>query len=235
MSGIKIIKRLLKVGLRSCGLEVRRIGGFKDPFAVQKELLGKLHRVVIVDVGAYEGETISRYKELFPGGTVYAFEPSPASYQSLKNRFARSAGVNCSSKQCQIRAPGRFFTFDEDRSRNSLFRIVGQSAEAELDVVTTTLDEFCTGKGISQIQILKVDAEGADLRVLKGAARLLESHQIELIFLEVMFQPHYEGADLFYDVCSYLYGHGYCLHDFYNLKHTRQGALRWGNALFRPA
>ena len=53
--------------------------------------------------------------------------------------------------------------------RNSLFRIVGQSAEAELDVVTTTLDEFCTGKGISRIQILKVDAEGADLRVLKGA------------------------------------------------------------------
>ncbi len=50
---------------------------------------------------------------------------------------------------------------------------------------TTTLDAFCADAGIEQISVLKVDVEGAEGRVLRGAHDLLAERRVALLMLEL--------------------------------------------------
>ena len=52
---------------------------------------------------------------------------------------------------------------------------------SEIVVKTQTLDNFCLEKKISNIDVLKIDTEGNELNVLKGAKRLLSENKINLI------------------------------------------------------
>ena len=102
----------------------------------------------------------------------------------------------------------------------------------QIEVETQTLDTFCETKGIADIDILKLDVEGAELNVLKGATRKLTEKRIRLILAEVMFVAHYDGGCLFQEVSHFLSRYHYKLYNLYNLKRARNGQLRWGNAIF---
>jgi len=85
---------------------------------------------------------------------------------------------------------------------------------------------------ISYIDILKVDVEGAEIKVFTGAVGKLSSHNIGLIYAEVTFVPHYEGGCLFHELSTFLSKYSYTLLNLYNLKISKSGQLRWGNAIF---
>ena len=56
---------------------------------------------------------------------------------------------------------------------------------SEINVQTQTLDSFCLDKKIENIDVLKIDTEGNELNVLKGAKRLLSENKINLIYTEI--------------------------------------------------
>ena len=56
---------------------------------------------------------------------------------------------------------------------------------SEINVQTQTLDSFCLDKKIETIDVLKIDTEGNELNVLKGAKRLLSENKINLIYTEI--------------------------------------------------
>ena len=56
---------------------------------------------------------------------------------------------------------------------------------AEINVQTQTLDNFCEKENVENIDILKIDAEGNELNVLKGAQKLLSNNKIILIYVEI--------------------------------------------------
>src|SRR6202000_2895078 len=60
-------------------------------------------------------------------------------------------------------------------------------------IQTLRLDTFCEQQNISKIAILKLDTQGFELHVLRGAERLLSSKAIKLIYLEIHFIPLYQG------------------------------------------
>ena len=72
-----------------------------------------------------------------------------------------------------------------------------------------TLDEFCKTEGIERIHLLKVDVEGFELAVFRGADRLLAEHRVDYICFEI-FQPALKDAGLkSRDVFAALEAHGY--------------------------
>ena len=60
---------------------------FKDPYKDQKHLLGDIDNIIIFDVGAHIGNTVKKYKSVFPNSKIFAFEPSEKPYQSLLDIF----------------------------------------------------------------------------------------------------------------------------------------------------
>lgn len=129
-------------------------------------------------------------------------------------------------------------------NQSFLSRFVGadfmQLASKET-IETTTLDEFCDAEGISNIDFLPIDTQGADLKILQGSEHLLKN----LLFLkvEVEFTRLYENQPLFSDVDLYLRDKGFSFLDFSELQrndrrrgplHSKQhpGQLVWTDAFY---
>lgn len=100
-----------------------------------------------------------------------------------------------------------------------------------LSVTGTTLDDFCQVHGINHIDLLKIDTEGADLLVLKGAAGLLSRGGIDVIICEILFEPIYKGQAVFEDVLSFLRGNGMGFYNLYVQHESSVGRARYGNLL----
>lgn len=217
-----------------------KVSKIESAFKVQKFLFGNTPNMVIFDVGAYIGEIASAYKKTFPSSTIYCFEPFPDSFQKLmwissdKSIKPYQIAVSDTVGKTQLHV-------NVDLSCNSFFPIAKHSVRyyqksAEnievIEVNTTTIDHFCDTESVSHIDILKLDVEGAEIKALKGSHNKLSKQSISLIYTEVMFMPHYEGACMFYELTSFLSQYNYTLFNFYGLKRAKNGQLRWGNAIF---
>jgi FkbM family methyltransferase len=212
----------------------------KDPFEAQRIFFENSAPLIIFDVGAYTGKITIEYKKIFPRSTIYCFEPFPDSFRELQqlsgDRSIKTYQIAISDRQDKTT-----LYLSADPTCNSFFprptagvkyysQKAGSAGETEVD--TTTIDQFCNTENISQIDILKLDIEGAEIRALKGASDKLSKHAISIIYTEVMFVRHYEGGCLFHELTTLLEYYGYSLFDVYNLKRAKNGQLRWGNAIF---
>jgi FkbM family methyltransferase len=119
-------------------------------------------------------------------------------------------------------------------------------------VATTTLDRWAESAHAAPIDILKIDVQGAELNVLRGAQASLPA--VRALELEVEFQPLYAGQPLFADVDIFLREHDFVLWRLRDLAHcglthsrrderafpvgdavekTRIGGqISWGNAIY---
>jgi len=210
------------------------------PFEVQKQLFGGASDLVIFDVGAYIGDVSATYKKLFPQSTIYCFEPFPDSFQKL-NRFSGDSSIKPNQIAFSDKEGKTTFNVNVDLSCNSLlpptesdFKCYSAKSikDGEIQVETNTLDNFCAGSKIFHIDILKLDVEGAEVKVIEGASRMLSKQAIKLIYSEVMFIPHYDGGCMFHELAAFLSQYGYTLFNLYLLRSARNGQLRWGNAIF---
>lgn len=110
----------------------------------------------------------------------------------------------------------------------------------ELEIETTTLDEFCKTEGLTDIDFLQIDVQGADLDVLKGATEILPS--VMAIQIEVEFSELYQNQPLFHDIDLFLRRQGFILFDLSTTRCKRSkyprisrmhpGQLLWGEAYY---
>jgi FkbM family methyltransferase len=103
--------------------------------------------------------------------------------------------------------------------------------EKETPVQVVTLEEYCNANKVDSINLLKIDTQGYELEVLKGAQGLMKQDRIQLIYLEVNFAELYEDLPQFDEIFRFLCDNNFGLVSFYEFAH--QGHLAsWSDALF---
>ena len=214
-------------------------GSFKDdPFEIQKEMAGNCS--TIFDIGANRGEITLKYTELFPSATIFAFEPFTDSFKVLESEFASNERIHCFQKAIgAINGKGKLFV-NRNVDTNSLLSPVKMGLTSDqqvknvgvVEVEIRTIDDFCKGKSIDCIDILKLDIQGGELSALTGATQLLKSKRIRMIYTEVYFKKQYQDQPLFPDICKFLEQYDYHLQDFYNPIYGK-GDLVWCDVIFR--
>ena len=213
---------LIKRSLAVIGLEVKRK---KSAFAVQRALCQK-PRPVIFDVGAHVGETSTKYRRLFPDGKIYAFEPFPESFLALKLAF--SGDNNITPLQLSLSDySGEATFFSNNWSHTNSLLKTSESAEQywgdmvrtkdSLRVKVETLTDICRNYSVPTIDILKIDAQGNELNILRGALDLLRRKAIHLLYFEMIIAPTYQTQPKIDEYFSFLYGLGYRLVGLYDL------------------
>lgn len=195
-------------------------------------LLGRFVRPgdVCVDIGASYGTyTVPLARLASPGGWVHAFEPRRRSRAVLRSAVASLTPGNVSihrigladhsgtdtivtpRRRWLLPVPGRTFLKGtlEDGYYEGFREEFGGAAEHEVEV--TTLDRLVEAGHVARADLVKIDVEGAELRVCDGARRTLERFRpVVLCEIEDRHTRKYgHGAD---DVLAWFRALGYQPH-----------------------
>jgi FkbM family methyltransferase len=170
-----------------------------------------------LDVGAHDGEKTLEAARENPALFVYAFEPNLAAASRLMGLLANYIVVPVAVAEQDGSAA---FYRNRYEGASSLLPFVpeglarwirgGELAVTDtVTVPTMRLDTFLNGAGISRVHYLKIDAQGADLAVVRSAGERLKD--IDRISLEVQTTPFelYRGASRKEDVLAFLTNAGF--------------------------
>jgi FkbM family methyltransferase len=156
-----------------------------------KRYLMSFQEPTVMDIGANEGSYIMDVLAMNESAQTFAFEPHPVTYSRLLSRVSGLKNVTPVNAACGS-TTGQFLLYDYAGSQGTEHaslhaRVIeeihrGQSDQHIVDVVD--LDTFAAQYGISLIHLVKIDAEGHELEVLKGAANLLRENRIRAIQFE---------------------------------------------------
>lgn len=195
----------------------------------------------IVDVGANIGDTVQEYRKTFPDASIYAFEPAPATFKLLAQRFTRDARVKVFPLALADQSGTLPLHLFEDHATNSLFPFAtdaGRFTETKIcpaetiEVSTQRLDAFCAERSVDQVDIMKMDVQGSEMKVLHGARALFAAKRVGMVLTEANFVPLYTGQADFYDVMAFLGNYGFRLFDLYDIRRGDRGQMKWCDALF---
>jgi len=163
-------------------------------FRIVDRLMLKKKRIMCLDVGAYIGViSLAMSSRMNNKGEIFSFEPSKVNYR----RFADNVKLNgFSNISCQhvgvsdyvednvllqvMDDPGGNFIIKDNSAMSGYY----SDESVQEKIKTTTIDNFCKTKGINCVDVLKIDAEGYDHKVLAGANNLLKSGSVYYIICE---------------------------------------------------
>jgi FkbM family methyltransferase len=115
---------------------------------------------------------------------LHAFEPDSRAFaqlaEALNGRPASLRQVALSNSQGTL----PFYVVVPAAGTNSLYPVPEANPVAQESVVTTTLDSYAEQSGVARFALVKIDAEGHDLAVLRGARTLLAEHRIAVAQFE---------------------------------------------------
>jgi len=211
-----------------------------DPYEVMKRLLSRHAVTKILDAGASNGRISLRLLRLFPAATAYAFEPNPF-YREILTRKAdadprfKPQFLALSDREGSVtlhiaESPGISSFFTPSQSLKTLYPEDAAIRES-VQVEAVTIDDWASRSGVHAIEMMKFDIQGAELMALHGAKRMIESGTL-VIYIELLFNPLYEGSALYSEIDLFLRETGFVLFDLYKPRYDRQGKLLWANALF---
>jgi FkbM family methyltransferase len=192
---------------------------------------------IICDIGSRDAhEGIFLTKQL-GGKELHVFEPNPSAARICRKNLAtftseshaniaifNEVAITDRVGEVQFYPVNASLSENKDGGFASLFQINpdytktrGRIVQDEVVVKATTLDEYFSDR--EQPDLLWIDVEGAELKVLRGAAAVLRN--VTLVHIEVSFRPMQSGKPLFWEVSKYLSNCGFAFHSFIEVSALR--------------
>ena len=189
----------------------------------------------IFDIGANVGQTAVSFARAFPMAGVRSFEPFSATFVLLRQNTARFPNVSCEQLALGSEVGSVSVPLQISSVNNSLRACQGSpGGGAEETIEVDTLDGYCSAHGVEEIDYLKIDTEGHDLEVLKGARELMASHRVGFVQVEAAMTRANRKHVAFAEFDDYLWNLGYVLFGIYEQTPDWDGEarLRFANPVF---
>jgi len=154
------------------------------------------NNMVVFDVGANVGEYSARIRQLYPQIEIHCFEPDKGVFDQIslanvkKNNIALGDVVGYRTFYRNPNAPELNSFYDMSVDSSVYASIV------PMQVAIITLDDYCKNNSIKHIDLLKIDVEGHELSVLKGAKKMLKAGAIDKIQFEFGYASIYSRTFL---------------------------------------
>jgi len=189
----KIFELLLRVSLKGMN-----IGSVAGPYqSGEQSALRHIHnkfknveKWILFDVGANIGNYTLLLREVFGiNSIVYSFEPAKDTFHELESNLIGFGNVRlCNFGLGEEQARLTLYSNPASSGLSSLYHRkldhhnIQMNKEEEVEI--RTVDDFCNGNIIYHIHLLKLDVEGHEIKVLKGASNMINSGKIDFIQFE---------------------------------------------------
>ena len=181
----------------------------------------------IFDVGAHEGESIDRFKNLFQNPIIHSFEPQSKIFEKLMNKKKNdkdlvlnnfALGSKEGNQEIFVNsntAASSYLNIDnKDKFFKSLKTI--QKEQTRID----TFDNYFNKIKVNYIDLVKIDVQGLEEEVLKGAHKSL--NKVLLIEIEIIFVNLYEKHSSFYQIENILKNYDFELYSLSSISLNKQ-------------
>jgi len=240
---VKLLKAIVRRAIEGRGYHVfsRSFLGF-DAMADFKVLLAGAPAPIVADVGGFLGGFAVGISSAIPSARVHSFEPAPVNFERLTAHTCRHPNITVVNLALGAEAGERDFHVNAAPATSSFFQPTADGlrqmppgaleCRAPAKARVARLDDYANEHGLGRIDLLKIDTQGYELQVLKGAQRLLEAGKVRIVYCEVLFRNLYEGQCSFGDIHSYLTAHRLAFAGFYDVARSPENDFMWADALY---
>lgn len=211
-------KRAVHRGLRHAGWDLVRHDPDNFPELARRELLRAQVINLVLDVGANTGVLAAGLRSEGYGGRIVSFEPSSAAFAELATAAAADPGWTVRRLALGATAGEVTLNVAGNSSSSSLLPMSALHVESapESAYAATETVELATLESLREELVrpgdrvyLKLDVQGFELEVLKGAADVLP--YVQVVDVELSLVPLYEGAPRLQEVVDILADIGFVL------------------------
>ncbi len=199
----------------------------------------------ILDVGAHKGESIKRFATAFPNCKIVSVEANPSLAAVLSAEYGHRATI-INRAVSAIEGTVDFYV-NEQTQTSSLMPVNQESRDSitiqhegitglgavnsRIQVESTTIDAIALAHGMTSIDLLKIDVQGAELSVLQGASRALTI--TSAIELELSLFDFYESSTTFREIEEILHPAGFYLYSLpFVSQNPMNGRTDWVDAIY---
>ena len=196
-----------------------------NPETYEAALLGRLLQpgMTVLDVGANHGLfSLEAAHFVGPSGRIHAFEPAPATRRLLQDNLAANGlhdlvrvfphALGSVPGVARLRVHHELSGLNTLAPEDITWNHARLAADEVVEVPVGRLDDHAREQGLDAIDFLKIDVEGYELSVLRGARALLEARRVRWIMLEVGDVTCANARVAPAEILDYMHGLGYAVH-----------------------
>ena len=211
------MKNFIRKLLKHYGYNIIKHNSFDNIF---KNYLGE--QPTIFDVGANKGQSIQRFENIFKEPEIHSFEPIKFESDKLFEKFKDKSNIIINNyavgdinefKKFNISKKTGSSSFNKKNKNSRWLDIRTRQTNISkediildkvVEVEVIKLDDYCKKNNINNIDLLKIDTEGYEDKVLQGSLDLMNSGKISVIFIEIQLGNVYDKYLNFLDIEKYL-------------------------------
>lgn len=179
---------------------------------------------IALDLGCKGGTIGDILIRNFSPKKVYGFEPTPESYDEVKQRYAKDHRVEVFKLAVSNQNGTADFYIRADKPSGNSLRY-GKDRPT-MQVETIRLDTWAQAHNIPSFDVVKIDVEGHELEALEGMGDYLNT--VNILMAEVRFN---DRPTLYHEAAAFLERYGLQLYSIMGL-YYENGRISWGDVVF---
>jgi FkbM family methyltransferase len=170
---------------------------------------------VVFDVGANTGQTLKGLLRYAPDAEIHSFEPTDSAFARLQAAYGNRPNVHLHNMALGSRGDTMAMQVRTDSELNTLVAAApGENARTQ-PVEVSTVDAMLAANNISHIDLLKIDVQGWEMEVVRGAARSIADHNVLFVLAEMTFRSDEREMQQFTELHDHLTAQGFALSGMY--------------------
>ena len=173
---------------------------------------------IILDIGAYHGEWTTEVIKFFPNSRYLLFEANPEKKDILYklSKKHRNIEVDIALLSSVSGQPTKFNILE---TASSALEEYNETKGKNIVLQTYTLNNILKNKNIDKIDFVKLDVQGYELEILKGAEEYLQ--HCEAILTEISLIALHKNCPIFIEVLNYMDKLNFCAYDICSVSARR--------------
>jgi len=216
------MKKLIKKIFNKLGFSITKLDKGKKKINFNELLKEKIPKnPVIFDVGGNKGQSVDKFIKIFSNPIIHSFEPIKSEYDFMYSKFKDNNNIFLNNFALGNKKEEKEFNITAN-TKNSSFYKINKNTEwlktrskqyntteegyvvPKQKVIINTIDNYCKDKKIDRIDLLKIDTQGYEDKVLEGSFNTIKNNKLRAILTEIIFDNVYEKYFSFSDIEKYL-------------------------------